>query len=169
MHYNVIVFGDNVRERMLPFYDEKYPDSDTMLCFRGAFYNSLTLLRKDYPQAKDSNIHFCSPNREWDGAEIGGRYSGTLKVFNDKDGYILDKSKNGYLDQTHIGNLDLSEQGFVPDAYLLKGKWINTPVRFWNEDEYNDQSLNATQWQIWKDLLLSLPKDTTVTLVDWHR
>lgn len=170
MHYNVVVFGDNVKERLLPFYDQ-FIVCETALCVNDycAFYDSLELLRTDYPHITDSQISFEVPNKEWDSWKIGGRYSGALKVLDDEDGYIFNESKHGCLDQTCVGNLDLSEQGFIPDAYLLKGVWTDTPVRFWNEEEYKNPILKADQWCVWKDVLLSLPKDTLITLVDWHK
>lgn len=170
MHFNVIVFGEKPKERLLPFYDKFILTEETALCVNGnAFYDSLDLLRKDYPDISDEQVSFDFPFREWDEWEIGGRYSGSLKVFDDQNGYIQDESIRGYLDQTIVGNLDLSKQGFIPDAYLLKGVWKNTPVRFWDKEEFTNPILNAMEWQNWKTVLLSLPKDTLITLVDWHK
>lgn len=168
MRFSLIVFGDEIYERILPFMATRYGifNGDTALCYNGAYYDSLELLRHDFPNAQDHDIIIQDVFKEFDTWALGGEFSGRLKVLDDQVGRIFGSPEHGRLDQTTVDNLDLSNMDFIPDAYLLKGEWHDTFVRYGQKSETPFPTYDINDW---KQVLSSVPDDTLITLVECHR
>ena len=168
MRFSLVVFGDEIYERILPFVATRYGllNGDTALCYNGAYYDSLELLRQDFPNAQDNDIIIQDVYKECDTWIIGGEYSGRLKVLDDQLGRIFGPPKQGYSDQTTIENLNLSDMDFIPDAYLLKGEWYDTFVRYGPKSETPFPTYDINDW---KQVLSTVPNDTLITVLECRR
>lgn len=135
---------------------DKYPDYDTYL--------------KDYHGVDDPTLqgYWYNPNAKWDWYQLGGRWSGLIKLKNNTDGVIGEPS----LVAKNIPGIDQAKKGDIsnlttiyPFAILKNGEWYEKGEMGW----WGMVSNENIEWEkeVTK-LLTDLPDDTLISIYDCH-
>jgi hypothetical protein len=110
---------------------------------------------------------WTNPKCKWDWYEIGGRWSGMLKI-KDCPEYPddIESKKYGYADSIRLCDIDFEGMKKLETFAIIKdGEWYEKgQMGWWGISENSDE-----KWQEEFDKLLkTLPKDTLLTIVDCH-
>ena len=116
--------------------------------------------------------YWDNPNAKWDWFVMGGRWAGQLKLRPGKTGVVGEKIYStpeiaaGHVDQAIKGDLDLTEAS-TTFSLLKDGVWYQRGEMGW-WGVVSDRKPDEEWTGQWVELVLNLPDETLLTVVDCH-
>lgn len=187
-HFTVLVIGDDIKEQLAPYDEnievEKYLVADVtendIQQFKDYYLDK-------FPEKKEKDFEFLysihgedwngnryqkdpddvwreystyNPKSKWDWYQIGGRWSGSLKVIDPVTGdeTTVDSAPKGKI-------LNLDE--LVPFAVLKNGEWYERGKMGWWAVVSNEKEVDEWTKEV-KELLADVHDSTQLTVVDCH-